>query len=164
MHDSRREPQEGDGLTRPTTGARKLKLAIRFDPRAITALSRNRNALPEKANVKAFCVWMRSLGLSGEQLLSDLYVEFSETMEMMGGDQIPLKRFGRALKNAGYPPYQADKIGKDGKRWRPMAVNLSGAKPEMAAIATTVSRIVTSATTTKRLPTSDIRVPNAMAA
>jgi hypothetical protein len=152
MTDQRREPQDKTGPERPTTRSRAPRTAFG------RAYQRNASLLPEKASVKAFVAWMRDLGFSGEQLLSDLYLEFSETVELMGGSPLPLKRFGRALAKAGYTPYQADKE-KDGKRWRPMAVNLSAIKPELAAIGSNVSRIVTSATTAKRLPTSGRSVP-----
>jgi len=149
MSTQRRKPREDDGQTRPTPGATAPRTAFG------RAYRRNAALLPEKASVKAFVAWMRDLGFSGEQLLSELYLEFSITVEMMGGSPLPLKRFGRALAKAGYTPYQADKE-KNGKRWRPMAVNLSVAKPEVALIA---NRIVTTATPAKRLATSDRSVP-----
>jgi hypothetical protein len=148
----RREPQDTTSQKRPTTGARAPRTAFG------RAHQRNPALLPERASVKAFVAWMRDLGFSGEQLLSELYLEFSETVELMGGSPLPLKRFGRALAKAGYTPYQADKE-KDGKRWRPMAVNLSANKPELAVIGRNGSRNVTSATTAKRLPTTDRSVP-----
>lgn len=152
MTSRRREPQDTTGPKRPTTGARAPRTAFG------RAYRRNPALLPERASVKAFVAWMRDLGFTGEQLLSELYLEFSETVELMGGSPLPLKRFGRALAKAGYLPYQADKE-KDGKRWRPMAVNLSANKPELAVIGRNGSRNVTSATTAKRLPTTDRSVP-----
>lgn len=152
MSTQRRKPREDDGPKRPTPGAMAPRTAFG------RAYQRNASLLPERASVKSFVAWMRDLGFSGEQLLSELYLEFSATVEMMGGDPIPLKRFGRALAKAGYVPYQADKE-KDGKRWRPMAVNLSANKPDLAVIGRNVSRIVTATTTAKRVPTSDRSVP-----
>jgi hypothetical protein len=152
MTERRREPQDTTSPERPTTVTRAPRSAFG------RAYRRNPALLPERASVKAFVAWMRALGFGGEQLLSELYLEFSETIELMGGSPLPLKRFGRALAKAGYVPYQADKE-KDGKRWRPMAVNLSANKRELAVIGRNVSRNVTSATTAKRLPTSDRSVP-----
>lgn len=139
MNLERVTPRNGNRTTGPTTG-----------PRAQTAFGRayrkNASLLPEKASVSAFMRWMRDLGYVGEQLLVELHIEFCEVVELMGGDPLPLKRFGRALSNAGYPPFMTDRE-KDGKRWRPMAVKLTGINPEMAVIATNLSPIATAKTT-----------------
>jgi hypothetical protein len=153
MKPERREPQDDDSGERPTTAATAFERACQRRP----------DLLPQSPTVAAYIRWMRSLGHGGEHLQADLYVEFSELLELMGERPMSLRKFGRALSNAGYTPYQVDRE-RDGERWRPMAVNLSGVKPVMAAIASNVSRIRSPAKAANRVTSTAKRVPKALAA
>ena len=153
MRSRRRKPRETKRRARPTPAATAFERACQRRP----------SLLPDSPTVPAFIRWMRSLGHGGEHLQEDLYVEFSEVLELMGGAPLPLRKFGRALANAGYTPYQVDRE-RDGRRWRPMAVNLSGVNPELAAIASNVSRIRSPAKAANRVTSTAKRVPKALAA
>lgn len=98
------------------------------------AVSRNVNLLPAGRSVSAFVQWMRSHGFTGEILQDEIHTTYLETCELMGSVPVPLKRFGSALRKAGFPPYQADKLTADGKRWRPMVVNLADKKTSLALV------------------------------
>jgi len=126
------------------------------------ALTRNPLLLPQGRSVAAFVAWVRSHGTTGEVLQEDVYMTYAETCDLMGVEPMALKHFGRALRKAGFPPYQADKIGKDGKRWRPMAVNLSSKASPLALVAAQAHQRVTSAVTAK--PAKPPFIPMAKAA
>lgn len=151
MKPERREPQDPTSPKRPTTGATAFERACQ----------RYTNMRPEGRSVAAFARWMRSTGHARVWTQEDLFLEYLCIQEMIGSRPLPLKRFGRALAKAGFIPKQAD-WEKDGKRWRPMIVDLAAVKPELSVIAATTTRDTPAKsriTTAKRLPTSDRSVP-----
>lgn len=150
MTPERREPQSTTGPKRPTTVSRELRIGVPFDPRAVSALSRLPNALPEKASVKAFCAWMRSHGHGGEQELKPLYIEFCEVMDLMGSVPMSYKKFRRAMRNAGHSPKLADWRKEDGSRYRPQIVDLSDDNRDLAGMAEKMAEIRTLTPETKK--------------
>lgn len=118
----RRKPQKQTRPVRPTTGA------------IGRACKRNSKLMPEGTSIKDFVSWMKFHGLGGEQHLPAIYLEYCEVVEILGGETLSLKRFRRALRNAGYAPYQVDLRKEDGARYRPTMVNLSEEKRELAVL------------------------------
>ena len=145
-------PQDTTDPKRPTTVSRSLSTAFG------RACEQYPSLKPEGHSVAAFVRWMRSQGHARVWIQEDLFMEYLVIQEAMRARPLPLKRFGRALTKAGCTPKQAD-WEKDGKRWRPMVVDLSAVDPDLAVIATNVSQISTSDTTAKRLPTSARPLP-----
>jgi hypothetical protein len=146
-----RKQQATTSPKRPTTGATAFERACQ----------RYSNMRPEGRSVAAFARWMRSTGHARVWTQEDLFLEYLCIQEMIGSRPLPLKRFGRALAKAGYIPKQAD-WEKDGKRWRPMIVDLAAIKPELSIIATTTTRDTPAksrVTTDKTAATSDRSVP-----
>lgn len=151
MHE-RPTPHPDDGRVSPTTGAPAPSSAFG------RAYQRNRTLLPESHSVAAFITWMRALGFKGEILQEELFLDYVQTSEMMGERPLPLKRFGRALRTAGFPPYQTDLTKPDGTRSRPMAVNLSAVKPDLAVVAGNVAVLARATTSAKAAKTPRIGV------
>jgi hypothetical protein len=149
MTERRREPQDTTSPERPTTVTRAPRSAFG------RAYRRNPALLPERASVKCFIKWMREIGHGGEQHLTTIYIEFCEVVELLGGESMSLKRFRRALRNAGHAPYQADWRKEDGTRYRPQVVNLSEAKRELSVIASQMAEIRTLTPTAAKSAISD---------
>lgn len=152
----RPRPQDED-QTRPTTVSKELRIGVPFDPRGVSALKRLSNPLPEKASVKAFCAWMRSHGYIGEQLLKPLYLEFCETMELMGSVPMSYKKFRRAMRNAGHSPKLADWRKEDGARYRPQIVDLSEDNRDLPGLAAKMAEIRTLTPETKKCANAAIQ-------
>jgi hypothetical protein len=154
MNPKRREPQDTTRPKRPTTGVTAFERACQ----------RYSSMRPEGRSVAAFARWMRSTGHARVWTQEDLFLEYLCIQEMIGSRPLPLKRFGRALAKAGFIPKQAD-WEKDGKRWRPMIVDLAAAKHELSIIATTATTATSDTpaksriTTDRMTATSDRSVP-----
>lgn len=89
------------------------------------ALERNAMLAPEDGSVAAFVRWYRALGFKEKFDQSDVYADYVDQCSLMGLDPVSWKHFGEHLTEAGFAPKKAEKRKGNGKRHRPMTVDLS---------------------------------------
>lgn len=112
-----------------TAGKENVEQGVKGESQAARrAISRFPKLAPKSADIATFVEWIKATGSGGIWVQDELYEAYLSVCQLADlGDLIGPRKFGKALAEAGYPPWQSDKRKgtKVVKGTRVMMVDLS---------------------------------------